>query len=68
MIQVLTNSVCMRCSQLSVTEDPPLVHMLTCTTPGMIKSMVTSEPAHVQYKEALVFECSQVGRTHGLLV
>lgn len=42
--------------------------MLTCTTTRMIEGVVVPEPAYIQDKITLIFECSRVGRTHGLLV
>ena len=41
---------------------------LTCTTAGMIESVVTLAPANVQQTKALVLKCCRVGWTHWLLV
>ena len=46
----------------------PIIRSLTCTTAGMIESVVTLAPANVQQTKALVLKCCRVGRTHWLLV
>ena len=46
----------------------PIIRSLTCTTAGMIESVVTLAPANVQQTKALVLKCCRVGWTHWLLV
>ena len=45
-----------------------IIRSLTCTTAGMIESVVTLAPANVQQTKALVLKCCRVGWTHWLLV
>ena len=38
-----------------------IIRCLTCTTAGMIESVVTLAPANVQQTKALVLKCCRVG-------